>query len=238
MSSRRALTALAACALALPVAALADSPTWGTFDLRFASYRPNIDSEFGGTKTPYADVFGNGRGLFPKILVSYTLVDRFVQVDAGLGTGWFRAKGKEINQDPATGALLSTRSADNTTFSIIPTTLALTLRVDGAAQRWSIPLEVYGRAALERYNWLVTDGAGNFVKKGATNGWSVAGGIGFLLDFVDPTLARELDEDSGINHTWVYFEVEKSVVDDFGSKRSWILSDEKLTLAGGLRFVF
>jgi hypothetical protein len=215
----------------LPLAAAAESPTWGTFELRFASYRPNIDSEFNGTKSPYADDFGKGRGLFPKVLVSWTVLDQFVQVDVGVGTGWFRAKGKGRFVD-------GTVSGDNTTFSIIPATLALTLRVDGAAQRWGIPLELYGRAALERYSWLITDGSGNFVKKGATDGWSVAGGVGFLLDFADPTLARELDADSGINHTWIYFEVEKSKVDDFGSKRSWILSDEKLTLAGGLRFVF
>jgi hypothetical protein len=240
VSPRRRLAALAASALALalPLAASAESPKWGTFELRFANYRPNIDSEFGGATTPYADVFGTKRGWFPKVLASYTIFDHFVQVDAGLGTGWFRAKGKGINQDPTSGALLGTRSGDNTTLNIIPATLALTVRVDGVANRWPIPLDVYGRVALERYNWLVTNGAGSVSEKGATNGWSMAGGVGFLLDFIDPMLARELDADSGVNHTWLYFEVEKSVVDDFGSKRSWDLSDERLTLAGGLRMVF
>jgi hypothetical protein len=75
-------------------------------------------------------------------------------------------------------------------------------------------------------------------KKGATYGWSVAGGVGLLLDFIDPSLSRELDDDTGINATWLYVEVEKSVVNDFGSRRSWSLSDETLTLSGGLRMVF
>lgn len=224
------LLALAAL-IALPVAASAESPKWGTFELRVANYRPDIDSEFGGAKTPYADVFGEKRGWFPKVLVSYTLLDRFVQVDAGLGTGWFRAKGKGRFED-------GTISRDNTTFSIVPATLAVTVRVDGLAERWPIPVDVYGRVAIERYNWLVTDGSGSISEKGATNGWSYAGGVGILLDFIDPLLSRELDADSGVNHTWLYFEVEKSQVDDFGSSRSWILSDEKLTLAGGLRMVF
>jgi hypothetical protein len=225
-------------ALALPGPASAESPKWGTFELRVGSYRPDIDSEFGGAKTPYARVFGTKRGVFPKVLASYTLFDRFVQVDAGVGTGWFRARAKEINVDAATGALLDTTSSDSTTFSVIPATLAVTVRVDGVANRWPIPLDVYGRAALERYHWLVMNGAGSVTEKGATNGWSVAGGVSLLLNFLDPVLGRELDADSGVNQTWLYFEVERSRVDDFGSKTSWNLSDEKLTMAGGLRLVF
>ena len=232
MSARRALAALAAAAmLSLPVAATADSPRWGTFELRVANYRPNIDAELGAADARYADTFGTKRGWFPRILVSYTLLDQFVKVDAGVGTGWFRAKGK--------GHFVSGVSTEsNTTFSIVPATLALTVRVDGVAERWPIPLGVYGRAALERYNWLVTDGTGSLSEKGATNGWSVAGGVSLLLDFIDPVLAREMDADSGVNQTWLYFEVERSRVDDFGSNRSWDLSDERLTLAGGLRMVF
>lgn len=233
--SRRALAVLAL--LALPPLASAESPTWGTFELRVASFRPDRDSEFNGTRTPYADDFGTKRGWFPKILASYTLLDRFVQVDAGVGTGWFRAKGKGHYEDPV-GSGIWVPSGDNTTFSIIPATLAVTVRVDGAAQRWPIPIDVYGRAALERYHWLITDGSGKVAHRGATNGWSVAGGVGLLLDFIDPMLSREMDDDTGINATWLYFEVEKGVVDDFGSKRSWNLSDERLTLAGGLRMVF
>jgi hypothetical protein len=226
----RALLLLALLA-SLPTAARAESPRWGTFELRLDNYRPDIDSEFDGAATPYADIFGTGRGWFPRILVSYTLFDRFVQLDAGAGTGWFRAKGK--------GQLFTGGdSGDDTTFGIVPTTLALTLRVDGAAQRWSIPLELFGRAALERYNWYVTDGTASVTQKGATNGWSVSAGVGLLLDIIDPVLARELDEDSGVNETWLYFEVEKSVVDDFGSSKSWVLSDEELTLGGGVRMVF
>jgi hypothetical protein len=199
--------------------------------VKVASYRPDIDAEFTNGDTPYADVFGNKRGLFPKVLASWTVLDRFVQLDVGLGTGWFRAKGKGLLDSGAT-------SSDTTTFSIIPATLALTVRVDGVADRWPVPLSIYGRAALERYHWLVTNGAGTVTEKGATNGWSVAAGAALLLDIIDPQMARELDIDSGINHTWLFFEVEKNQVDDFGSKRSWILTDGRLTLAGGLRFVF
>jgi hypothetical protein len=243
VSRRRLLAALAGAALAavLPASAAAESPKWGTFELRVANFRPSIDSEFAAGTAPYAETFGTKRGWFPKVLVSYTLFDRFVQVDAGLGTGWFRAKGKGLmleEQPVGSGTFVYVPSGENTTFSIVPATLALTVRVDGVAERWPVPIDVYGRVALERYHWLVTDGSGGVTEQGATNGWSVAAGVGFLLDFIDPVLARELDADSGVNQTWLYFEVEKSRVDDFGAKDSWDLSDEELTLAGGLRMVF
>lgn len=220
---------------ALP--ARAESPKWGTFELRLGQYHPDIDSEFDGA-TPYADVYGADRGWFPKALASYTLLDRFVQVDVGLGTGWFRREGKGLQEDTSTDPPTWVPSRDASTFNVVPATLAVTVRVDGIAERWPVPLSVYGRAALERYHWWVTDGSGSETESGATNGWSVAGGVGLLLDFIDPKLSRELDADTGVNQTWLYFEVEKSFVDDFGSSTSWDLSDEELTLAGGLRLVF
>lgn len=247
----RAAALLVALAVARP--ATAESPKWGTFEVRVGQYLPDVDAEFDGAATPFADVYGTDRGWFPKILASYTLLDRFVQVDVGLGTGWFRLEGKGRQQaqstDPVTGDPLFdpvtgdpiyewVPSRDTTKFNVIPATLALTVRVDGAAERWPVPLSVYGRVALERYHWWVTDGSGSESESGATNGWSFGGGVAFLLDFVDPYLARELEADSGVNDTWLYFEVERSRVDDFGSSRSWNLSDEKLTLSGGLRMVF
>jgi hypothetical protein len=84
----------------------------------------------------------------------------------------------------------------------------------------------------------VTDGAGRSRREGATNGWSVTGGLAFLLDFLDPSLARELDRDSGVNHTYLFVELTRSDIDDFGSSRSWSLSDERFSIGAGLMFVF
>ncbi len=36
----------------------------------------------------------------------------------------------------------------------------------------------------------------------------------------------------------LFFDVTKSKIDDFGSKKIWDLSDERLSLAGGLMLVF
>jgi hypothetical protein len=44
--------------------------------------------------------------------------------------------------------------------------------------------------------------------------------------------------DTGINHTYAFFDVTDTHVDDFGSSSSWDLSDEVLSLGFGLMFVF
>jgi len=80
--------------------------------------------------------------------------------------------------------------------------------------------------------------SGSTVKSGATNGYAYGGGVALVLDGLDPTLTRELDQDTGINHTALIFDVKKTKVDDFGSKTSWNLSDTQITWSAGLLFVF
>lgn len=227
---RPALAALALALVATP--ALAASPRWGSLDLGMAGYYPNIDSEFPTRPGAYEAMFGTGRGWMFQLGISRALFTKVGSLELGIRTGYF--------QDKAKGIVAGTtdRAGDETSFKIVPTSLALTYRFDWLVDRWNVPLAPYGRATLERYNWWITGATGSWSKEGATNGWSVTGGLGFLLDFLDPTLARELDQDSGVNHTYVFAEITKSRIDDFGSSSSWDLSDEKLSLSFGLSFVF
>lgn len=225
----RALVALLVLAVAGPAAAA--SPRWGSFEIGAMTYRPDIDSDLPASR-PYETAFGGGRGFMFNLGISRALFTRVGSLELGLRTGWFRDKGKGILSGT------TTPSGDDTTFNVVPTSLALTYRFDWLADRWNVPFAPYGRAAFERFNWWVTDGSGDWVQEGATNGWSVTGGLGLMLDFFDPQLARELDMDTGVNHTFLFVEVTHSSIDDFGSSKSWNLSDEKVSLGFGLLFVF
>jgi hypothetical protein len=243
---RRAVPAILALMAALP--ARAESPRFGSFQLQTSSYRPNIDAEFkgklgcqGGTAdcTPFQDIFGTGRSwVFEFQLAKSLYVGRPGTVDLGLGAGYFSRTGKGLIQ----GTL--TPSGDDTTLRIIPLSLSLTWRFDAFAD--TFPLVPYARASLLRYQWWVTSGSGSTASvagvgsgSGATNGYGVAGGVAFLLDFIDPQLAREMDRDVGVNHTYLFMEAARNTVDGFGSKKSWILSNDKgLTWSGGILFVF
>jgi len=232
--------------LAAPIAQ-AESPRWGSFHFKLGSYRPNIDSEFkgqggcagGADCTPYQDLFGAGGAMVYQVEFARSLLTGYGSLDLGVGVGWSSKTAKGFVQGT------TTRSGDSTSFRILPLTLSLSYRLDTFARRF--PLVPFARVALERYQWWATGGGGSTSAglpgqgsgSGATNGWSGALGLAFLLDFLDPTLAREMDRDIGINETYLFLQAGKAEVNDFGSKKSWDLSpDKSVTWSGGLLFAF
>jgi hypothetical protein len=225
---RRALVAAVLAAFA--AAARAESPRWGSFELSAGRYRPNIDAE-AAEPGPFERAFGGSSGWMFRAGAAKTVFRKAGSLDVGLQGGYFQVTG--TGQEPN-----GTPSGDETSFRMIPAALTLTYRLDWLAERYPIPLAPYGRVALERFHWWITDGNQDRVESGATNGWSVTGGLALLLDFFDRGLARELDRDSGVNHTYLFFEVTKRTVDDFGAADSWDLSDEDVGYSGGLLFVF
>jgi hypothetical protein len=213
--------------------ARAESPRVGSFDFSFGQYRPNIDSEPNlHGNTPWRDVFGTGSPLLFRATASYDITHYFGSLEVGLQTGYLTRSGHGLT-------LSGTPSSDTTSFRMIPTSAVLTYRFDLLADRYNIPFAPYGRLAFERYNWWVTNGSGGTSKYGATNGWSAAAGLALMLDFFDPYLARELDRETGINHTYLFAEARKTKVNDFGSSTSWDLSGTgAVQWAFGMLFVF
>lgn len=227
--SRLVLAALVALAVAAPAAAQDETGRGGSVQVLGQTYRPNIDADL--PTDPYRDVFGARRGWMFRALASRALYTGVGSLEAGVGAGYFTDRGQ--------GQLVGGGDApDATTFHVLPVTASLTYRFDWLEERYRIPLMAYGRASLERFHWWVNDGGGHRRESGATNGYSVTGGAGLLLDFFDRGTARELDRETGINDTWLTFDVTKSWVDDFGSSKSWDLSDEDLSLGIGLLFAF
>jgi len=249
---RRLAKGVAALALLLAAAPAWAGPSerWGSFQLQMGGYRPSIDSEFEGrplgptgptSNTPYRDVFGTGRGWTFKGEFSRALFSRWGSLEMGIGVGWFSKSGRGFVQDT------TTRAAEKTELRILPLSANLAYRFDYFVDRGGFPLVPYARASLERWQWWVMNGSGNTATSttggnsgsGATSGWSAGLGLSFLLDFLDPVLAREMDRDTGINHAYVFVEASRSRVNDFGSKKSWNLSDDaKVSWSFGLHFSF
>jgi len=236
---------LVAAALALSaLAARAESPRSGSFDLRLGTYRPDIDSEFGGAATPYGSSFGTSRGLMIQAIFSRSLyLSDVVTVDLGFGAGYWEKYGAGVCSPPACATV---QTGDSTSLRVIPLTLAATARLDWLIYKAGVPLAPYVRMSLHDYLWWTYGGAGGVSVaaggqrgQGQTMGWSITGGLGIVLDFLDEQLGREMDFDTGINHTILYVDVTKAWVDDFGSKSSWDLSpDASMQWSFGLLFVF
>ena len=234
------LLLVAAMALAaLP--ARAESDRSGSFEVRFGTYRPDIDSEFAGTSTPYADSFGTSRGLVLQMIFSRSLLTNdTVALDLGFGAGYWEKYGVGVCT-----TCTPVEYGDSTSLRIIPLTLAGTARLDWLMYRAGLPLAPYLRLSLHDYLWWsyggtggVSVAAGGQRGNGQTLGFSVTAGLGLALDFLDSQLAREMDFDTGINHTILFVDVTKAWIDDFGSKSSWNLSPDAVQWNIGLLFVF
>jgi hypothetical protein len=218
-------------------AARAESPRSGSFELRLGWYRPSIDAEFASAR-PYADAFGTDRGISFGALYSRSVwMTPVGTLDLGVGGGYWQKDGQGVS--PTTG-----NKGDSTSLKMIPLQVAVTYRVDWLADQLGIPFLPFGRVAALDHIWWVNDGgggtptAGTSRGSGQTFGYAFTGGVGLVLDFLEPQMAREMDLDTGINHTVVFVDVTKSYVKDFGSAKSWDLSADGLAWTVGLCFVF
>jgi hypothetical protein len=61
-------------------------------------------------------------------------------------------------------------------------------------------------------------------------------GGAFLLDVIDPSAAKTVDAELGINHTYLFCELHYADIRGFGASNKMNLSD--LTLNAGLSFEF
>lgn len=239
---RRAAAGLALAALVLvPAAAAAQAPKKGSVELGAGFYYPNIDAQSGlRTPLPYEYTYGKRRGWMFRAAYSYAFFSRFGTLEAGFRAGYYRDSAHAFKIDTTTTppTITGERSDATTAFNVIPTSLMLTYRFDWLAERYPIPFAPYARVSFERYNWWVTNAHDGTAKLGATNGFSGTAGVAFLLDFLDRQMARDLDHETGIHHTYIYGDFTWSKVDDFGSSKSWDLSDPRPSLSFGLLFVF
>jgi len=227
----RAAAALLAAALA--TAARAESPRVGSADFLAGQYLPDVDSEFATRPGPWEKVFGNGRDWMFRGGGYWAPYNGWGTFEVGAQLGYFEKTG-------AGQLLTGGSSGDRTSFKMIPTSAVATYRFDTVGPGGRVlPVAPYVRFAIERYNWWVTNGAGKTTQTGATNGWSAGLGLCLLLDWLDPDSAREMDRNTGINHTYLVAELRRTKVDDFGSSKSWILSDHGgRTWSFGLMFVY
>jgi len=209
--------------------ATARSSRWSV-ELSVSAYEPRIDAEFGGAATPFAEVFGGGRGALYRLDVARSVLRLGGPLEVGVGVGLSHRSGH--------GRLPSGDvSADTTGFDVYPLRVTLTYRLE-LLEELSVPLVPYARIGAEGWLWRVTDGAGSTAKSGghagdgATYGWSAAAGIALVLDGLDSSIT------SSGRRTSLFVEVSRNGVNDFGSRNSWDLSSQGLLVGGGLQLSF
>jgi hypothetical protein len=241
-----ALGLLAASAPARAQTILRDAQAYRTpqrfaFELRFGPYSPDVDAEFDGT-TPHRDFFGDDRRLMTQIELDYQLYQGFGSLALGVSAGYFRETARAFAEPPP-GEKATVRSGDKSRLALFPFAVLAVYRADQLWRFMRIPLVPYLKAGLNYTLWSVYDGndrvaeAGTMGRgRGGTMGWQAAGGLSFVMNVIDPGAARELDSETGINSTHVFFEVARFDGSGLGQDNKLRVGDT--TWLMGLTFEF
>ena len=214
------------------------SARYFTSQVTFGPYRPDVDSEFDGKRSPYADYFGNGRHLLIQVEAAYEIWQKVGTVSLGLGAGYFSVSGPAPKADRS-----GQPSADKSTLMVIPVSLSAIYRFDYYLVRDDFPLVPYAKLGLDWNYWQITDGNGDIAidsmggrARGGTLGWHAAAGLAVVIDRLDPDAAKAFDVEMGVNHSALVFEYGHYDVSGLGESNRLHVGDTTWTL--GLLFEF
>jgi hypothetical protein len=218
-------------AYGIPREGRSESPQDAALELRFGRYRPEVDDEFNGAKTPFHDAFGNANRYEFGLEVDWQLlrIPHFGTLSPGLGWGLtkFTAKAPFTN-----GA---GPSDEDTRLWIMPMYLVGVARLDMLERDLKIPFVPYAKLGLGLSMWWASDGQKSATwhgisGKGLSYGLTYAAGLMFLLDVLDADDAKSADGITGINNSYVFAEWFRPQLDGFGksgvldlSSNSWVL---------------
>jgi hypothetical protein len=227
------------------------TPREWAIELRFGPYAPDVDSEFSGRATPYRDLFGSKRHLMSQLEFDWQFFQAFGSLAVGAVIGYYNESAKAFVLDPTTGQCqpdpksttgACLRSGDNTTLRLIPLAALLVYRWDVAAEHWKVPLVPYAKLGLNYTFWQINDGNGDVPYylgghgSGGTVGWQAAAGMSLMLDILDPDAARGLDMETGVNHSYLFFEWNHVDASGLGMSKQFHVGDSRWVI--GLMFEF
>jgi hypothetical protein len=169
-----------------------DSPMWFAFELKVGPYRP--DSRF------VREAFGSDRGwlLSAEFDVTTYHIPYTGQLNVGLGWGW-------ANYDAKAQIVGGGTSSEKNSLTIYPMSLLAVLRVDALARMTVVPLTFAGKLGYDFVRWKMETGSMS-AKSGLNMGLRYGLQAAFELDIIDRKSARRLDDDFGVNHTFLMFE--------------------------------
>lgn len=195
----------------------------GAVELRLGPYRPDVDAEFGGTATPFEDIYGSGETVMFGIEGDWQAVR--IPHFGTLGPG-LQASFAQFSQFALLEADPSQRSAQPTNIWFLPLSLVAVLRIDVLSRELKIPLVPYVKFGGTMTLWEARDGVGNAVYgsgdnavagQGISMGLTGAAGLMILLNPIAPQASLDLDNGTGVNNAYVFGEWYVSKVSSFES---------------------
>lgn len=176
-------------------------------ELRFGPYYPNVDDEPGLNGTPFKDRFGDKARVYVGLEVDWQAfrIPHLGTLGPGVSVGMV-----SMSRDATT--VSGRPSGDEYTLKIYPFTLDAVLRADVLWRDMGFPIVPYGKLGVGYALWRSSNSGGTssadgISGKGSTWGPHGAIGAAFALDALDKGASRNMDNATGINNTYVYFEM-------------------------------
>ncbi|PTL77521.1 MXAN_2562 family outer membrane beta-barrel protein [Vitiosangium sp. GDMCC 1.1324] len=199
------------------------SPRSGSAEFRIGGYRPKFGDEAALSEDPFAKVFQGNMLLFEGELQRF-FYQGIGTAGVSLSLGYAEKYGAAQLPESEGGG----PSPERTGLHVLPIRVRGVYRFDYPAFQWGIPLVPYVKPGLVYMPWWITKGGNieNFVDqngvtrkgRGGKLGWEVTAGVSFLLDILEPRLARDFDSDLGVNHSYLFAEYTYAKVNNFGGK--------------------
>jgi len=125
-------------------------------------------------------------------------------VGVGAGLGW-----SQWDTESPGGV-----QGDRNVFEVITMRPFLVWRIDTLARELNVPIVLTPKLGMDVVYWQTSPGIGSSDADGWSLGPRLGGKVSLELDFLEPRAARQLDEEWGINHSEVFFELYETWADD------------------------
>jgi hypothetical protein len=181
----------------IPAARNVSSPERFIIELRGGPYQPDL-----GNNPAFDRFFAGDSGPLLGLQISYIgyRVPDIAYVTLGGGFSWVHFSGAALAVNGMGDV------TEKTSLTLLPLSAIASIRLDALPRKLGLPFIVAGKVGWQWTHWDTDTGA----RTDAT-GWSMGlvygAQLALDLDSFDHSAARSLDEEWGINHSFLFFEV-------------------------------
>lgn len=169
-----------------------DRPYW-SFELKGGLFYPEIED--------WKAYYGDRNTSQYAASLAYKI---FRQMDAGVEAGYIRDKGRGLAPGHSADAGTPVYSG-SVTYELFPIHVFFLGRLVFSERQWLVPYAGGGWTRLYYREKIESQGTA----RGYADGHFVKAGIQILLDGIDASAANSLYLDYGVDHTYLFFEVQK-----------------------------
>ena len=185
-----------------------ESPEVLALEFRIGPYQPDVGNDSFSEYFPDDD----GPMLGAEIDVIAFRLKEVLILGVGAGIGFANYSGTAPSREAWLANEIE-RTDEETDFDLIPLSVLGVVRVDALARKLGIPFVFTGTLGYRWAFWSSETG-GVDDDSGVSPGLAWAAQLALDLDFFDRRAARLMDEEWGINHSFLFFEVYGSDTQD------------------------